>query len=264
MLDIYADRWISQLCVLFLTLQGNLSMLLKPEEFNQGVCDGQMLNVSINVTCEFSEARAIIRGGPIGGNMKTYCKKETCTNGGNFNRKDNILKVSFPIVYKSHIGNLLEISVTCLNGSVLEDRLPMVPCLSRFNHSVECNSTHAWIICEHNSYQLSKHGMRLKNATTGNYLDNCVWLDQSSRCIKGLATGLPNGAQYILPYGYGHEILCEMDGQSVYNNIACNQVNRKDDQTGGHVVHSNAVLLFGCVLLPFGCFLALLLPQYCC
>ncbi|XP_062614487.1 uncharacterized protein LOC134276235 isoform X2 [Saccostrea cucullata] len=297
-----------------------------------------MLNVSINVTCEFSGARAKIRGG----NEITHCENRKCVNGGQFSGKDNLLNVVFPMDYKSHIDNVLEVSVTCSNGSVFEYELYMVPCISEFQHTVECNRTHAQIMCEHNSYNLSKHGMTIKNLTTGNILGTCWRQQKSQKClpngaqlilpyvygqeiqcemdgqfininitcnqvsefqhtvecnrthaqitcehnsynlskhgmtIKNLTTGnmlvtckrqeksqkcLPNGAQLILPYVYGQEIQCEMDGKFVNINITCKQANRTDDQTSGQLGHSYKVLTFGCFLLPL---LTLLFPQYDC
>ncbi|XP_062574840.1 uncharacterized protein LOC134236680, partial [Saccostrea cucullata] len=219
---INADRWRIRHCILFLTLQvkGNLSVLLNQEELNQGVCDGQMLNANINVTCEFSGARAKISGG----NEITHCENRICVKGGQFSGKDNLLNVFFPMDYKSHIDNLLEVNVTCSNGSVFKDELLMVPCQSQFHHSVVCNRTHARITCEHNSYNLSKYGMTIKNFTTGNTLDHCWWRENSSECFRELAKGIPNGSQLILPYVNGHEVLiCEMDGQFVNINITCDQ-----------------------------------------
>ncbi|XP_062597889.1 uncharacterized protein LOC134259313 isoform X1 [Saccostrea cucullata] len=246
---IYADSWIIRQCILFLTLQvvGSSSVFLNQEELSQGVCDGEMLNASIHVTCEFRGARAKIRGG----NEITHCENRICVKGGQFSGKDNILNVFFPMDYKSHIDNVLEVSVTCSNGRVFEYDLHMVPCLSQFNHSVGCNRTHVQITCEHNSYNLSKHGMTIKNLTTRNMLVTCRRQEKSQECI-------PNGAQLILPYVYGQEIQCEMDGQFLNINITSNQVNCTDDQTSGQLGHSYKVLPFGCFLLPL---LALLLPQ---
>lgn len=71
-----------------------------------------------------------IDGGPSDGNEIASCLDSVHCLNGNYSEVGKVLHVDFVVTcnYQQHIGNFLVSQITCQNGTLLEDRVRMVPC----------------------------------------------------------------------------------------------------------------------------------------
>ncbi|XP_061190847.1 uncharacterized protein LOC133198963 [Saccostrea echinata] len=194
-------------------------VVVEEEKMRKGFCYNDTQKLGIHINCHFNSTRVVIEEDSSDtkncqNSHNSQKERVTCVVGG-YDETYNMLEFILTSNDSEHAGKSILVNTTCENGTDQSKNITLYPCFSCFTANVRQNGTHAFFMCKHSFFNVSKQ-ISIIDTADGVPMETCRWNDSTSTTECNIQNhGHPLGIDgFIAKYTPGRVFLCSMDRQS--------------------------------------------------